>query len=174
MIKVMIIGFSICITGGYGLQQVYSVPQQEVVIVKTKKVTKKVIVKHDTLHLKRGTRYNATVAQCDESPFKTADGSLIVPSKVKNGKQRWVALSRDLILDQYRDNLYSNEAHWKGYFKFGDTISVESKAHPFINGEWIVHDCMSSRYTNSIDFLTAVGATPRLGVAKDIKIIIKK
>ena len=174
MIKILIIGLTTCITGLYSLQQVYQVPQQEVVIVKADTIIEKVIVEYDTLHLNRGTRYNATVAQCDDSPFKTADGSTIVPSKVKSGEQRWVALSRDLILDKHRDDLFTNEAHWKGYFKFGDTIHVESEAHPFINGEWVVHDCMSSRANNSIDFLTAVGVTPKLGVAKDIKIIIKK
>jgi hypothetical protein len=174
MIKVMTIGFIACIGCIYGLKEAYQVPLQEVVIVKADKTPEIVIVEYDTLHLTRGTRYNATVSQCDDSPFTTADGSIIVPSKVKNGEQRWVALSRDLILDQYRDDLFSNENHWKGYFKFGDTILVESQAHPFINGEWIVHDCMSSRANNSIDFLTAVGASPKLGVAKDVKIIIKK
>jgi hypothetical protein len=175
MIKLMFIGLTTCIVSIYGIQQVYHEPQQEEkVIVKADIKPDVVTVEYDTLHLNRGTRYNATVAQCDDSPFKTADGSTIVPSKVKSGEQRWVALSRDLILDEYRDNLYSNETHWKGHFRFGDTILVESEAHPFINGEWVVHDCMSARAYNSIDFLTAVGATPKLGVARDIKIIIKR
>jgi hypothetical protein len=173
MIKVMFIMYATSIVGLYGLKQIYHIPQQEVNI-NVDKTLKKVKLKADTLHLKRGTRYNATVSQCDDTPFKTADGSTIVPSKVKSGEQRWVALSRDLILDKYRDDLYTNEAHWKGYFKFGDTILVESKANPFINGKWVVHDCMSARANNSIDFLTTAGVTPKLGVAKDIKIIMKK
>ena len=179
MIKRMIrsicfIGITLCIFIMFKIKQDIKKPIQKVIIVKTNIKPDVVTIEYDTLHLNRGTRYNATVSQCDNTPFKTADGSIIEPSKVKKGTQRWVALSRDLILDQYRYNLFNNKIHWKGYFKFGDTILIESKAHPFINGEWVVHDCMSARAVNSIDFLASVGVIPRLGVAKDVKIIIKK
>ena len=142
--------------------------------VNNTKIPKIKVTEYDTLHLDRATRYNATVSQCDDSPFKTADGSHIDPIKVKNGEQRWVALSRDLILDEYRNQLFDNKIHWNGEFKFGDTIYVESENHPFINGAWVVHDCMSASAKNSIDFLTAVNVTPKLGVAEDVKILIKK
>jgi len=162
------------VTSIISLSWINSNTEVVVPIVNKTRILKSKVIKYDTLHLRRGTRYNATVSQCDDSPFKTADGSVIDPVKVKNGKQRWVALSRDLILDDYRDQLFSNDIHWNGYFKFGDTINVRSKKHPFINGKWVVHDCMSASAHNSIDFLTAVNTTPKLGVAKDVKIIIKK
>jgi hypothetical protein len=107
----------------------------------------------DTVHIIRATTYQPTVAQCDSNPFSTADGSIIDPSNM----QRWCALSRDLL------------TRWGGEFHYGDTIDVYSVKHPQIDGEWVIHDCMNSRYKMSIDFLGNI--TPKLGVGTDIKII---
>lgn len=119
----------------------------------------------DTVHIVRGTTYQPTIAQCDSTPFSTADGSRIIPGS----GQRWVALSRDLIYDEPRQDLFSRTDHWRGAFRFGDTITVYSETHPQINGDWCVRDCMSPRYQMSIDFLGTI--TPKLGVATDVKII---
>lgn len=43
------------------------------------------------------TTYNAVRSQCDRSPLITADGTKIDHNKVKSGKQRIVAISRDLL-----------------------------------------------------------------------------
>lgn len=119
----------------------------------------------DTIHLDRATTYQPTIAQCDSTPFSTADGSRIVPGS----GQKWVALSRDLILDEERQGLFGRTDHWRGNFRFGDTITVYSKLHPQVDGEYVVHDCMSPAYTLSIDFLGTL--TPKLGVGRDVKII---
>ena len=127
----------------------------------------------DTINIIRATRYHAEVSQCDSSPFKTADGSKIINSKVKSGEQRWVALSRDLIKDEYRDKLFPENHHWNGKIHFGDIIVVHSINHPHLNGDWVVHDCMNARYKRSMDFLTVRGVKPVLGIGRDIKITLK-
>ena len=38
-------------------------------------------------------------------------------------------------------------------FKLGDTVMVESKVFPFLNGKWRIMDRMSKRLHNRIDFL---------------------
>ena len=107
----------------------------------------------DTIDLDRATTYQPTIAQCDSTPFSTADGSRIDPDNI----QRWCALSRDLL------------DRWGGPFNYGDTIEVYSEKHPQINGDWAVHDCMAPKYTLSIDFLGYI--TPKLGIGRDVKII---
>jgi len=145
--------------------------QQEIAIEVVEEIVEP--IKYDTTHIVRATTYNAEVAQCDSDPFGTADGSRIDPVKLKNKEIRWVALSRDLIWDEYRQNLYKHD--FRGKYAFGDTITIYSEANPQINGEWIVHDCMNKRYRNSIDFLfDASNNKPKLGVGKDIKIITPK
>lgn len=84
------------------------------------------------------TVYNPTEEQCDSDPLTTASGCKINLDRLKNGKLRWVAVSRDL-LDK---------------FPYGSYIYVWIDwNHPF-NGVWRVTDCMNERYTNRIDFLT--------------------
>jgi len=125
------------------------------------------------INIDRATRYNPTVAQCDNTPFHTADGSFIDTSKLRNKEIRWVALSWDLIKDTYRQNVRSEDWAWRGEFAFGDTIYVESKSKPMINGYWVVHDVMNGRYRKSMDFLYHEdNMNPRLGVCKDVKIEI--
>lgn len=106
--------------------------------------------------IERATTYWCTTEQCDSNPFTTADGSVIDP----NNPQRWVALSRDLL------------TRWGGEFDYGDTLDIYSVEHPNFDGEWVVHDCMASRYKMSIDFLIhPKNNKPKLGVGTDIKII---
>lgn len=87
-----------------------------------------------------GTYYHAVAAQCDATPLITADNSKIDLVKLKDKKIRWVALSRDLL------------ARWGGPFNYGDTIRV-SQGSEKVNGLWVVHDSMNSRFKNRIDFL---------------------
>lgn len=121
--------------------------------------------------IERATTYNAQKSQCDSDPFGTADGSRIDLVKLRNKEIRWVAMSRDLIYDEFRQNNYPREGHWNGQFNFGDTILVSSVSSPQVNGEWVVHDCMNARYSKSIDFLfDATNNKPKLGVCQDVKV----
>jgi len=132
------------------------------------------VKKVDTISIVRATTYNAVAGQCDDTPFNTADGSRIDTAKLFTGEIRWVALSRDLIKDSYRDGLYMNRNHWRGYFEFGDTMEVFSDSSPQINGKWVVHDCMAPRYERSVDFLfDPRNNNPKLGVCTDLQVIIK-
>ena len=77
------------------------------------------------------TTYNAVMSQCDRSPLITADGTKIDHRKVKSGKQRIVAISRDL--------LYA--------IPLGSVIYVEG------HGCYEVRDTMNSRFKHRIDIL---------------------
>lgn len=123
----------------------------------------------DTIYIDTATTYQSTVAQCDSDPFTTADGSKINP----NYYQKWVALSRDLICDEYRREKFPLDSnHWRGYFHFGDTIEIYSKEHQNFNGKWVIHDCMAKKYKNRIDFLLEKEKNyPKLGHGTDFKII---
>lgn len=113
------------------------------------------------IRIDRASTYNAMVSQCDSDPFNTADMSRIDTVKLRDGKIRWCALSRDLL------------TRWGGIVNYGDTISVKSIRKPQINGEWVVHDCMNARYSNSVDFLfDADNNLPKLGVCTDLIIEI--
>lgn len=81
----------------------------------------------------RGTCYHATAAQCDNTPFITADGSFIDTAKAH--KLRWCAVSRDLIKSKK--------------IRMGDTIHILS---PFkeINGVWRVKDKMGAYFWKKI------------------------
>lgn len=77
------------------------------------------------------TTYNAVRSQCDRSPLITADGTKIDHRKVKSGKQRIVAISRDL--------LYA--------IPLGSIIDIEGY------GRYEVRDTMNSRFKHRIDIL---------------------
>jgi len=127
------------------------------------------------IELDRATTYNAEVNQCDSDPLTTADGSRIDLDKLANGQLRWCALSRDLIWDEERQKLHGYDTSvFRGFFRFGDTIVVESISSPQINGKWVVHDCMNRRYTKAIDFLfDPRNNSPKLGVCPDVRILNK-
>lgn len=127
----------------------------------TNQIKKKIM--YDTIEIDRVTTYNPVASQCDSNPLTTADGSKINLTKLKNEDIRWCALSRDLI------------SRWNGPFDYGDTLNIISDKKPWINGQWIVHDCMNARYTKSMDLLfDKTNNKPKLGIAKDVKILIKK
>jgi len=100
----------------------------------------KTIVEKPVIRKVIGTYYHADVWQTDARPLETADGHIIDQSKLRSGKLRWIALSRDLI-----------DRHG-GHFSYGDRVYVY---HPDkrIRGWWILHDTMNKRFKNRIDFL---------------------
>ena len=88
--------------------------------------SKSLFITHVTI-----TTYNAVRSQCDRSPLITADGTKIDHRKVKSGKQRIVAISRDL--------LYA--------IPLGSIIDIEGY------GRYEVRDTMNSRFKHRIDIL---------------------
>ena len=88
--------------------------------------SKSLFITHVTI-----TTYNAVRSQCDRSPLITADGTKIDNRKVKSGKQKIVAISRDL--------LYA--------IPLGSIIDVEGY------GKYEVRDTMNSRFKHRIDIL---------------------
>ena len=128
-----------------------------------------------SIEIDRATTYNAEVTQCNSDPLTTADGSRIDLDKLANSQLRWCALSRDLIWDEERQKLHNYDTSvFRGFFRFGDTIVVESISSPQINGKWVVRDCMNKRYKRSIDFLfDPKNNKPKLGVCPDVRIINK-
>ena len=143
-----------------GLSMLTFVQRMDKVSLKKAK-TRLLIPKPEKIHIQRATTYNATVSQCDNDPFTTADGSIIDLNKLKSQSLKWCALSRDLL------------SRWGGLFNYGDTIDVYSISSPQINGKWCVRDCMNKRYTKSVDFLfDASNNVPKLGVCTDLIIKI--
>ena len=105
-----------------------------------------------------GSLYNPEPDQCDKTPTITADGSVI--DTLNASKQRWIAVSQDMLWSPRRHKLFVkdtlNDHRYEGRIKFGDTIWVESP-NPNINGKWVVHDLMNKKYKNAIDFLQTTG-----------------
>lgn len=115
-----------------------------------------------------GTVYHLEAGQCDSNPYETADGTIL---KNKNiNKLRYVALSRDLIKDKYRDKLHNVKGQWQGYIEFGDTIQVVSD-NKALCGMWIVKDVMNKRFSKKIDFMQDK-ETGFYGKWTDLKIIV--
>lgn len=88
------------------------------------------------------TCYQPRVEQCDSDPFITA--SLGVIDRFNPLSQRWVAVSRDILLK---------------HVKYGDSIHVMGT--DIYDGWWQVMDCMNKRWEMKIDFL--VGNDDALG-----------
>jgi len=161
MTLMVVAAFYLC---GY----IYTQLTKEAPRPKADEIELKMVYPCDTVHLDRATTYQPTESQCDSNPLTTADGSKINP----NYYQKWVALSRDLIYDEERQKLFSDTTHWRGRFRFGDTLDIYSAKNPNLNGQWVVRDVMAARYKNSIDFLLEPEKNyPKLGVGKDVKII---
>lgn len=133
------------------------------------------LIRFDTVSIERATRYNPSESQCDKTPYLTADQSFIDTALLKSREIRWCALSWDLMYDEYRQEVAYRDWAWNGQIRFGDTIMVTSESSPIVNGEWVVHDVMNSRYRKSMDFLYHKdNMSPKLGVCKDVKILIKR
>ena len=77
------------------------------------------------------TTYNAVRSQCDKTPTITADGTRINHEMLKNGQQRIVAISRDLLHE----------------IPLGSTILI------YGYGYYEVRDTMNSRFNHCIDIL---------------------
>jgi hypothetical protein len=128
-------------------------------------------IQSDSVCLIRTTYYNAVVSQCNSDPLTTADGSKINLKKLNKGEIRWVALSQDLVKDEYKAKLHPGL--FNGTFRFGDTICVYSEKDTIMNGCYVVRDVMNRRYRNSMDFLLPIGHPKVFGLGKDFKIIKK-
>jgi 3D (Asp-Asp-Asp) domain-containing protein len=82
--------------------------------------------------------YFPVVAQTDETPLITADGSRI--NQVKPRKHRWVALSRNLL------------KKWGGGIDYGDSLRVKGISKE-LDGIYVVRDTMKRRLRNRVDIL---------------------
>ncbi len=105
---------------------------------------------HKHYNIVTATCYRAEVGQCDDTPFITADNSVIDVNNID--KLRWIAISRDL-----------NEE-----YKMGDSVLV-SGIDSIYDGVWIIHDRMNKRFKNKIDFL--ISKELKAGLFKNVKII---
>ena len=77
------------------------------------------------------TTYNATKAQCDNNPNKTANGTIIDHKKLKQGKLKYCAISPDLL--------------W--CIPMGSIIDIDG------HGRYEVVDTMDARFNHYIDIL---------------------
>ena len=77
------------------------------------------------------TTYNATEAQCDNSPNKTANGTIIDYKKLKQGKLKYCSISPDLL--------------W--CIPMGSIIDIDG------HGRYEVVDTMDDRFNYRIDIL---------------------
>ena len=102
------------------------------------------------------TVYYAVVAQCDDTPHITADGTKFDISIA--GSYRYCALSRDL-LTKFDEN---------APYTFGDKIVLAGAGN--LSGVWIVRDTMNKRFTNRIDLLV----NPEVGLKKFVGAKIRK
>ncbi len=76
----------------------------------------KKFVTHVTL-----TTYNAVASQCDSTPLITADGTKIDLKKLKKGKIKYCAVSRDLLWCIPLGSVVHIEGH--GYYEVRDTMN---------------------------------------------------
>lgn len=67
------------------------------------------------------TTYNAVKNQCDNTPFITADGTKIDMKKLKKGKIKYCAVSRDLLWCIPLGSVIHIEGH--GYYEVRDTMN---------------------------------------------------
>jgi 3D (Asp-Asp-Asp) domain-containing protein len=84
------------------------------------------------------TVYNPVTEQCDSTPLITADNSEIDLKKLKQGKLKWVAVSRDLLNS--------------GKVKYGGKVRLKCKDKS-LNGVYTVHDTMHPRWEKRVDIL---------------------
>ena len=96
------------------------------------------------------TTYNATKAQCDNNPNKTANGTIIDHKKLKQGKLKYCAISRDLLR----------------YIPMGSFIYI------YGHGRYEVVDKMNARFKFYVDILQH--HTKKNFKKKNIKIVLVK
>lgn len=88
---------------------------------------------HSQISHVRLTVYHPVKEQCDDDPLTTADGSRIDLRKLKQGKVRWCAVSRDLL--------------W--LFPKNKPKRIWIDGH----GVYEVRDVMNKRHGHSVDLL---------------------
>ena len=103
------------------------------------------------------TCYQPTKAQCHGNPLVTADGSVINLYKLKSGKIRWCAVSRDIYY------LFPKEKPKR----------IKITGCPPLNGIWEVHDKTSAKLKHTVDILIHPNDKNRYHY-KNVKIIILK
>ncbi|MCB2376547.1 hypothetical protein LGH70_03075 [Hymenobacter sp. BT635] len=86
------------------------------------------------------TIYEPDPRQTDSEPFITADNSRI--RRKHSSKDRWMALSRDLL------------KKWGGDFDYGDSVLVTGIS-PKLDGVYVIHDTMNRRHRHCMDILAA-------------------
>ena len=96
------------------------------------------------------TTYNATKAQCDETPDVTANGTKINYHKLKKGELKYCAISRDLL--------------W--CIPMGSIIDIDG------HGRYKVVDTMNARFNHYIDILQH--HTQKNFKKKKVKIVLVK
>ena len=96
------------------------------------------------------TTYNATKAQCDNNPNKTANGTIIDHKKLKQGKLKYCAISCDLL--------------W--CIPMGSIIGIDG------HGRYKVVDTMNARFNHYIDILQH--HTKKNFKKKKVKIVLVK
>lgn len=96
------------------------------------------------------TTYNPISSQCDNTPLITADGTHIDLQKLKKGKIKYVAVSRNLL--------------WA--LPYGSIIYIDGL------GEYEVRDTMNERYEHCIDILQDI-EKPNFK-KKSVKIVLKR
>ena len=111
---------------------------RRIVTAARKVAAKKPTVTSGLTYTVTATVYNAVPGQTDDEPFVTADNSRI--KRHYGTKQRWMALSQDLL------------RHWGGKFKYGDKVRVKGIS-PKLDGVYTVHDTMNSRHHHCMDVL---------------------
>lgn len=98
----------------------------------------KALVARSLTYRVTATVYEAVPGQTDDEPFVTADNSRIKPHY--GSKQRWMALSRDLL------------KNWGGEFDYGDKVRVKGIS-PELDGVYTIHDTMNKRHRHCMDIL---------------------
>ena len=94
------------------------------------------------------TTYNPVEAQCDSDPLVTADGTKIDLNKLKKGKIKYCAISRNLL----------------PFIPLGSVIEIEGY------GLYEVRDTMNKRFSHCIDILQDV--TKKSFKKEKVKIIL--
>ena len=73
------------------------------------------------------TTYNAVVEQCDNDHLSTADGTKIDLKKLKRGKIKYAAVSRDLLWAIPLGSVIHIDGH--GYYEVRDTMNKRFNHH---------------------------------------------
>jgi 3D (Asp-Asp-Asp) domain-containing protein len=117
---------------------------------KTKSKSPRYTVTHVTL-----TYYQPVKSQCDRNPTVTSDGSKIHLGKLKSGRLKWCAISRDLLYLFPSDSTKPKRVWIEGF------------------GTYEVRDVMNKRCKHAIDILIHPRDSRRIRLDK-VKIKILK